>query len=290
MLRRAASKMQSSAIDCEHALWPRARDLFAPKQSRHSVTCAECRDCSGSHADCVRADGGRRTVARRRAIRGLNHLSHVRPSYSQNEPPLRPGGHTQLICSESSTRPSCASSSAHAVEREVAAQRPATLKKHPHSPQTKRTGRIRAASSCICDRILPDRQRVHARRHRPCPRDLIHSALESRSLEHHVHWDFPFVFLPTPPPICGEFQIFHDQDTKTHTPRARAGLSVALSALSRATRSWPTCAPSVRSRARPTGSHGTMQHGCRAVAVSDALPMVTRTMLVCTTCVSHTLT
>ena len=33
-----------------------------------------------------------------------------------------------------------------------------------------------------------------------CPRDLIHSVLESRSLEHHVHWDFPFLFLPTAPP------------------------------------------------------------------------------------------
>ena len=91
-------------------------------------------------------------------------------------------------------------------------------------------------------------------------------------------------------PTLGGFHFYHDQDRKTHTPRARTGLSVALAALSRATRSWPTCAPSVRSRARPTGSHGTMQHGCRAVAVSDALPMVTRTMLVCTTCLSHALT
>ena len=38
-MRHVGAKMQSSAMDCEHALWPRARDLFAPKQSRHSVTC-----------------------------------------------------------------------------------------------------------------------------------------------------------------------------------------------------------------------------------------------------------
>ena len=51
-------KMQSSAMDYKRAQWPRARELFAPKQSRHSLACAECRDCSGSHADCVRAGGG----------------------------------------------------------------------------------------------------------------------------------------------------------------------------------------------------------------------------------------
>ena len=92
---------------------------------------------------------------------------------------------------------------------------------------------------------------------------------------------------------CGDIHFYRTHDTKTHTPRARTGLSVALSALSRATRS---CADlrsiSVRSRARPTGSHGTMQHDCCAVAVSDALPnpMVTRTMLKGTACLSHALT
>ena len=84
--------------------------------------------------------------------------------------------------------------------------------------------------------------------------------------------------LRAPVPVCpwpswpsGGFQIFYDQDTKTHTPRACAGLSVALLALSRAIRSWPTCAPSVRSRARPTGSHGTMQHGCLVPSPSPTL-------------------
>ena len=37
-------------------------------------------------------------------------------------------------------------------------------------------------------------------------------------------------------------------------------------------------------------ARGTMQHGCRAVAVSDALPMVTRTMLLGPACLSHALT
>ena len=57
--RRLGAKMQSSGSDLRLALWPRARNLIAPKQSTHSVTCAECADCSGVHADCVRAGGGR---------------------------------------------------------------------------------------------------------------------------------------------------------------------------------------------------------------------------------------
>ena len=56
------------------------------------------------------------------------------------------------------------------------------------------------------------------------------------------------------------------------TPRPCSGLSVALPALYRASRLWLTCLPSGWSRARAAGSAGTMQHGCGAVLVTEALP------------------
>ena len=60
------------------------------------------------------------------------------------------------------------------LERDGAAQQPETQIKLPRSQQMKRSGRICTASSCIHDLLLPERQRVHARCHCPCPRDLIH--------------------------------------------------------------------------------------------------------------------
>ena len=84
---------------------------------------------------------------------------------------------TQPIRSESSTRLPCANATHARKERGGAAQRRETLKNVPRRPQSKRTGRIRAASSCICD--LDQRARSRMAR---CPRDLIHSVLESRSL------------------------------------------------------------------------------------------------------------
>ena len=41
-------------------------------------------------------------------------------------------------------------------------------------------------SQCIHSRRSAGYARLHARRHCPCPRDLIHSVLDTRSPEHHV--------------------------------------------------------------------------------------------------------
>ena len=56
-------------------LWPCGSSDEAPKQSRHSPTCAECRDCLGAHAGAVVADGGGPTVRGRRRRKFLTQMS-----------------------------------------------------------------------------------------------------------------------------------------------------------------------------------------------------------------------
>ena len=162
----AARQRSASQLKIHAAAW----NLSTLMVARHR---------SSSHSP---AQAGRRTIA----------LASGRRATLQFDRGL---AGTQPIRSETSTRLTCVNATRVREERDGAAQRRETLEGVPRRPQTERTGRIRAASSCIRDRHSPAPQRVHARRHRPCPRDLIHLVLESRSLEHHVHWDFPFVFF-----------------------------------------------------------------------------------------------